>query len=337
MRNEPFLVVGHRDPVRDTATRLLALLSLLQARPDWSGAELALRLGVTTRTIRKDVRRLRDLGYPVDAVPGPAGHYRLGVGATLPPLLLDDEEAVAVAVGLRSGTGVSGIEESSARALAKLDRVLPHRLRRTVAALSASTSRGPDNTSSDAPDPQVDPAVLTGLAAAIHDRTGVRLTVDGAHGADGPPRLVDPYRLVNWQRRWFLVGREAGAWQVLRVDRIALRTPGGPRFTPVAPPDGGYTDLVLRTAASAGWAVHARIEVAAPADEVLARINPTVGVVETVDARRCVLVTGADSLATVAAYIGMLGLDFRVTAPPELVAHVRLLGERYRRATSAPL
>jgi predicted DNA-binding transcriptional regulator YafY len=197
-----------------------------------------------------------------------------------------------------------------------------------VTTLSASTARGPDNTDSDAPDPEVDPAVLTALAAAIHDRTGVRVDT-----GDGPARAVDPYRLVSWQRRWFLVVREAGTWQVLRVDRLALRTPGGSRFRPVPPPDGGYTDLVLRSVASAEWAVHARIEVAAPAAEVLARINPTVGVVETVDERRCVLVTGADSLGTVAAYVGMLGLDFRIAGPPELVAHVRVLGERYLRAT----
>lgn len=330
MRNGSFLVVRHPAGVRDTSTRLLALLSLLQARADWPGPELAARLGVTTRTVRKDVWRLRELGYPVDAVVGPAGHYRLGAGATLPPLLLDDEEAVAMVVGLRSATGVSGVGESSARALAKLERVLPHRLRRTVAALSAATSRGPDNTDSDAPDPEVDPVLLSALAAAVHQRVGVRVDA-----GDGRARLVDPYRLVNWQRRWFLVVREAGAWRVLRVDRLALRTPGGPRFTPVAPPDGGYTDLVLRSVASAEWAVHARIEVAAPADEVLARINPTVGVVETVDERSCVLVTGADSFGTIAAYIGMLGLEFRVTSPPELVAHVRGLGERYLRATGA--
>ncbi len=335
MRNGSFLVVRHRTGMRDTSTRLLALLSLLQARPYWRGTELATRLDVTTRTVRKDVRRLRELGYPVDAVPGPAGHYRLGSGAKLPPLLLDDEEAVAVVVGLRSATGVSGIGESSARALAKLERVLPHRLRRTVAALSAATTRGPDNTDSDAPDPEVAPAVLAALAAAVHEGVGLRVSALDDAGAAGPARLVDPYRLVSWQRRWFLVVRERGAWQVLRVDRLALRTPGGPRFTPVAPPEGDYTDLVLRSVSSAEWAVHARIEVAAPATEVLARINPTVGVVETVDDRSCVLVTGADSLGTVAAYIGMLGLDFRITGPPELVAHVRVLGERYLRAVDA--
>ena len=323
--------------MRDPAVRLLSLLSLLQSRPDWTGSELAGRLGVSARTVRNDISRLRELGYPVDAVQGRAGHYRLGVGAALPPLLLDDEEAVAIAVGLRSGAGISGIQESSARALAKLERVLPHRLRRSVEAISATISPGPENTRTDAPDPEVDPALLSALAAAVRDRVSVRLDYhDPASPAAGPPRQVEPYRLVSWERRWYLVAREParGSWQVLRIDWITLRTPGGPRFTPSAPP-GDYTDLVLREVASTGWTVRARIAVAAPAEAVLARINPAVGVVETVDAHNSILVTGADSLATVAAYVGMLDLDFHVAGPPELVEHVRRLADRYRRATAA--
>jgi predicted DNA-binding transcriptional regulator YafY len=327
--------------VRDTAARLLTLLSLLQSRTEWPGSELAARLGVSTRTVRKDMSRLRDLGYLVDAVHGSAGHYRLGVGAALPPLLLDDEEAVAIAVGLRSGSGVSGIEDSSARALAKLERVLPHRLRRSVAAIAASTSHAPENTSSDAPDPEVDPTLLGALASAIRDRVSVRFDYhdparDDARPGTGPARMVEPHRLVSWQRRWYLVATEPGhaVWLVLRVDWISLRTPGGPRFTPQPPPED-YTDLVLREVASTGWKVRARIAVAAPADRVIARINPAVGVVETVDDHNSILVTGADSLATVAAYVGMLGMDFRVTDPPELVDHVRRVGERYLRATAA--
>jgi predicted DNA-binding transcriptional regulator YafY len=326
--------------VRDPAVRLLSLLSLLQSRPDWTGSELAARLGVSTRTVRNDISRLRELGYPVDAVQGPAGHYRLGVGAALPPLLLDDEEAVAVAVGLRSGAGVSGIRDSSARALAKLERVLPHRLRRSVEAMSATISHGPGNTGTDAADPEVDPALLSTLAAAIRDRISVRFDYhdpgrEETRGEIGPPRQVEPYRLVNWQRRWYLVAREprSGDWQVLRIDWIALRTPDGPRFSPTPPPDD-YTDLVLREVASTGWNVRARIAVAAPAETVLARINPAVGVVETVDEHNSILVTGADSLATVAAYVGMLELEFRISEPRELVDHVRRVGERYLRATA---
>src|SRR6188472_15243 len=148
----------------ETSSRLLSLLALLQARPAWTGAELAERLEVTTRTIRNDIDRLRELGYPVDAVRGPGGHYQLGVGAKLPPLLLDDEEAVAVAIGLRTGAGVIGMEESSTRALAKLEQVLPHRLRRQVNALHSTTSKGPDNTGTNVPDPEVDATVLTAIA-----------------------------------------------------------------------------------------------------------------------------------------------------------------------------
>ena len=158
----------------ETATRTLALLSLLQTRSDWSGADLASRLDVSDRTIRHDVSRLRELGYPVDAVRGPGGHYRLGVGAKLPPLLLDDEEAVAVAVGLRAATGVSGVEETSARALAKLEQVLPDRLRRKLTALVEATTAGPANTDSNVEDPEVDAVVLETVSLAIRDHDGLR-------------------------------------------------------------------------------------------------------------------------------------------------------------------
>lgn len=316
--------------MRDTSARMLALLSLLQSRPDWRGPELAERLGVSARTIRNDVARLRALGYPVDAETGRAGHYRLGVGASLPPLLLDDEEAVAVAIGLRAVTGLAGVQETSARALAKLERVLPSRLRRTVSALVGATAQGPGNTASDAPDPEVDPALLRTVAEAIRDTTSLRIA-----GVDGPTRLLEPYRLVSWERRWYVVVRDprTGTWTVLRADGLVLSTPGGPRFTPAEPPED-LTDLVLREVAAAGWSVHARIVVAAPAAEVLARINPAVGVVEPRDAHSCVLVTGADSVATIAAYVGMLDTDFRLEGPPELVDQLRVTGERYLRAIS---
>ncbi|HWN25626.1 MAG TPA: WYL domain-containing protein [Actinomycetospora sp.] len=319
--------------MRDTSARMLALLSLLQSRPDWPGPELAERLRVSTRTIRNDVARLRELGYPVDAETGRTGHYRLGIGASLPPLLLDDDEAVAIALGLRAGTGLAGTREAGERALAKLERVLPHRLRRTLTALTAATARGPENTGSDAPDPEVDPALLRTVAEAARDRTSLR--VGGTDGDGAPARLLEPYRLVSWERRWYVVVREPrdGRWTVLRTDGLELRTPAGPRFSPVAPPED-LTDLVLREVAAAGWAVHARILVHAPASEVLARINPAVGVVEPRDAQSCVLVTGADSVATVAAYIGMLDIDFHVDGPPALVAQLRTSGERYLRAVA---
>lgn len=316
--------------VHETTSRILSLLALLQVRPRWTGPELAERLGVTTRTIRNDVNRLRELGYPVDAELGSHGSYRLGPGAKLPPLLLDDEEAVAVAVGLRAATGIVGIEESSARALTKLEHVLPHHLRRQVGAVHEATTRAPDNTDTDVEDPTVDPAVLTAVASAIRDTEWLRFD----HPGSDVPLVVEPYRLVSWVRRWYLVARDpaSGAWRTFRVDRLTLRMATHRRFTPTPLPGGDYTAFVLRDVASTGWSVHARITVHAPADAVLARINPTVGVVEALDSSTCVLVTGADSLEMIAVYVGMLGLDFRVTEPPALVEHLRVLAERYARA-----
>jgi predicted DNA-binding transcriptional regulator YafY len=315
-----------------TSGRLLALLGLLQSRPMWSGADLAARLEVSGRTVRNDIERLRQLDYPVEAVRGPGGHYRLGIGAKLPPLLLEDDEAVAVAVGLSAATGVTGIEDTSARALAKLEAVLPHRLKLRVNAVRDAVQKGPENTGSNAPDPEVDAGLLMAVAAAIRDREEIRFFY-----RDDERLQVEPYRLVSWQRRWYLVARDptTGTWSSYRLDWMQLRIPGGRRFTPIELPGGDYPAFVLRTTAFAGWRVHVTITVHAPAAVVLRRINPTVGVVEALDDNACVLVTGADSVETVAVYIGMLGLDFTVTEPPELLAHLRTLTERYAKAVSA--
>jgi predicted DNA-binding transcriptional regulator YafY len=317
--------------VRGTSARLLALLGLLQSRPDWSGAELAQRLDVTDRTVRNDMARLRALGYPVDTLRGRGGHYRLGVGGKLPPLLLDDEEAVAVAIGLQAATGISGVGESSTRALTKLEQVLPSRLRRQVAALRDATAAGPVNTDSNVEDPSVDPAMLTELAAAIRDRQGLRCIYRDQ-------RLeLDPYRVIAWQRRWYLVGRDrtTDTWAPYRVDWLTLRTPGGGPFAPVPFP-GDLTEFVVREVARTGWAVHARLVIDASAAEVIARINPAVGTVEPLPDGRSVLVTGGDSLEIVAVWIGMLGLDFTVQEPTELIGHLRLLAQRYARASAVP-
>jgi predicted DNA-binding transcriptional regulator YafY len=167
------------------------------------------------------------------------------------------------------------------------------------------------------------------IAAAIRDHEEVRFGY-----RDDLRFQVEPYRLVSWQRRWYLVGRDASTneWSTFRLDWMQLRTPGGRRFSPVELPGGDYPAFVLRTTAFAGWNVHAQITVNASAEEVLSRINPAVGVVEAVDDHTCVLVTGADTVETVAVYIGMLGLDFAVTEPPELLAHLTTLAERYARA-----
>lgn len=311
----------------ETSARLLALLGLLQSRADWSGVELASRLDVTDRTIRKDVARLRELGYPVSAVRGPGGRYRLGAGAKLPPLLLDEDEAVAVAVGLRAATGMAGFEETGARALTKLEQVLPDKLRRRLTALRKATSAGPVNTDSNVEDPVVDPDLLSELAAAIRDHQGLRCDYRSS-------RLeLEPYHLVAWQRRWYLVAREpsSGAWAPYRVDWLHLRIPGGRRFAPTEFP-GDLTEFVVREVARTGWSFHTRVRIHAPADEVLARINPAVGTVEPISPTESVLVTGGDSVEVVAVWIGMLGLDFSVSEPPELVENLRVQSLRYSRA-----
>jgi predicted DNA-binding transcriptional regulator YafY len=316
-----------------TSSRLIALLGHLQARAIVTGPDLAALLGVGERTVRKDVERMRELGYPVEAVRGAAGGYRFGDRGRLPPLLLEADEAVAVAVGLGSVAAVRGIEDAGALALAKLQHVLPDRLWRRVRALTESTDVGPADTATNVEAPPVDVALLADLATAIRDRDGLRLFY--RPGPDVEERVeCDPYRLVSWQQRWYVVVRRRpdGRWQALRADWLELRTPGAGRFPP-EPLDGGdYAAFVLRDVAFSGWNVHCRIAVDAPADEVLRRINPTVGVVETVDEGHCVLVTGADSVETVAVWIGMLGLDFHVTEPPELVAHLRTLAARYAAA-----
>jgi predicted DNA-binding transcriptional regulator YafY len=321
--------------VWETSARLLKLLSLLQARRDWSGADLAARLRVSERTLRRDVGRLRDLGYPVHASRGTDGGYRLGAGAAMPPLLLDDEEAVAVAVGLRTAarSPVTGIEETSVRALAKLENVLPPRLRQRVAAVADYTVPIPP----DSPAPAVDPTVLTTLASACRDHERMRFDYR-SHDGTTTIRSVEPHRLVSWGRKWYLVAWDAdrGDWRTFRVDRIEPRTPTGPRFAPRAlPDDGDVAAYVARGVSAAGFRFQTRVTVHAPADVVTARIHPAVGVVEPIDDHSCVLATGADSVDTVAVYLGLLNVDFDVTGPPELIARLRTLADRYHRACGA--
>ncbi|MCK2025347.1 WYL domain-containing protein [Microbacterium sp. SSW1-47] len=314
----------------DPTARLLALLALLQTGSERSGSELAQRLRVSPRTVRHDVERLRELGYPVDARRGSTGGYRLGAGGKLPPLLLDDEEAVAVTVGLRAAAGIAGIADSGARALAKLEQVLPSHLRPTVDALRTSVDRAPENNDTDAPDPEVDAAVLRAVAGAIRDQEWLRFDYDGR------PVLVEPYRLLTWVRRWYLVARDpqTSEWGTYRVDWMEPRMPTRRRFDPQPLPGGDYTAFAMRTIAVSGWQVHARLRIDAPAEAVLDRIHAAVGVVEPVDEEHCILVTGADSLDTIAAYIGMLMMDFTVESPPELLPRLQLLSERYARAVA---
>ncbi len=318
--------------MRETSGRLLRLLSLLQARRDWTGSELADRLGVTTRTVRNDVERLRELGYPVDARPGVAGGYRLGAGGTLPPLLLDDEEAVAVAVGLRTAAGgsVAGIEETSVRALAKLQQVLPARLRHRVSAFQGYALAGP------ARGPRADPDVLTLVAGACRDRERLRFDYR-AHSGAASRRLAEPYRLVFERQRWYLVAwdTDRDAWRTFRVDRIEPRPPTGPRFTPrPLPSDQEIAEQVARGAGQATWRYRARVIVHAPAEHVRSRL-PVPVEVEAVDRDRCVFEPGSDHPEMLALYLGLLGADFEVLDSPELVDALRGLTARYQRAIDA--
>jgi predicted DNA-binding transcriptional regulator YafY len=316
----------------ETSARLLRLLALLQARRDWTGTELAARLGVTTRTIRRDVGRLRGLGYPVEARPGVAGGYRLGTGAALPPLLLDDEEAVAVAIGLRTAAGgsIAGIEETSVRALAKLQQMLPARLRRRVSAFQSYAMPVPS------PGPRVDPDVLTVIAAACRDHERLRFDYT-AHSGAASRRSVEPYRLVHHRRRWYLVAwdTDRDGWRTFRADRILPRTPAGPRFTPrPLPPDEEIAAQVARGAAEATWRYRARVIVHAPAAYVRARL-PIPVEVEPLGEDRCAFEPGSDHPEMLALYLGMLSTDFTIVDSPELVTALRTLTRRYQRAINA--
>jgi predicted DNA-binding transcriptional regulator YafY len=314
-----------------TSARLLRLLSLLQARADWSGQELADRLGVTTRTVRNDMERLRGLGYPVHATSGVGGGYRLGAGAALPPLLLDDDEAVAVAVGLRTAAGgsVTGIQETSVRALAKLEQVLPSRLRHRVNALQTATVEIP------AKGPTVAAEVLTAIAGACRDHQRLRFDYRD-HDGSASLRTVEPHRLVHDRGRWYLVAWDTDRqdWRTFRADRIRPRTPTGPRFAPREPPDGDVATYLLRGVGSATWRYRARVRVHAPAALVAGRLPPAVQV-EAVDEHTCIVAAGSDTPQMLAVYLGLLDVDFEVVEPPELVEQLRTLADRYRRAVVA--
>ncbi|MQY05610.1 helix-turn-helix transcriptional regulator [Actinomadura macrotermitis] len=313
----------------ETSARLLRLLSLLQTRPDWTGAELADRLEVGLRTVRRDVGRLRELGYPVEAAPGAAGGYRLGAGAALPPLLLDDEEAVAVAISLRTAaTGsVAGLEESAVRALAKLQQVLPSRLRHRVEAFRAATVALPG-----AADPEVGAGLLAALAAACRDRRRVRLRYRGRGGVTA--REVEPHRLVHTRHRWYLVARDVAKddRRVFRVDRIeGPPGPPGARFTP---PEEDAAAYVAHAITSAPYAYRARVLFHAPLEEVAPRTSPGAGRLEAVDARTCLFTAGSNSLRELAVHVAAKGFDFEVLDPPELVPVLREVRDLLNRAAA---
>jgi predicted DNA-binding transcriptional regulator YafY len=312
-----------------TSSRLLELLSLLQGRRDWPGEELADRLEVSGRTIRRDIERLRQLGYPVDSLPGPAGGYRLHAGTAMPPLLLDDEEAIAIAVGLRTAAraSVAGIEETALRALVKLEQVLPVHLRRRVAALGSATFTLPVE------GPTVDPQHLTVIAATCRDSERLRFAYRRRDGTDSR-REVEPHSLVNVGRRWYLVAWDRGreGWRTFRVDRLANPSPAGARFVPRLLPTqdaGTYVQQSIRAAPNRYEAV---LTLHAAAEEIESRFPSYWGAVEPLDASTCLFRTGDDDLGSLALRIAALGADFELHEPPELVEQLRALSLRLGRA-----
>jgi predicted DNA-binding transcriptional regulator YafY len=315
-----------------TSGRLLKLLSLLQTRRDWPGEELARRLEVSGRTIRRDIERLRDLGYPVDALTGPAGGYRLHAGTAMPPLLLDDDEAVAIAVGLRTAAraSVTGIEETSVRALVKLEQVLPSHLRRRVNALQTAT------VTLAASGPTVDPETLTAIAGASRDRERLRFDYRGRDATESR-RCVEPHTLVNLGRRWYLVAWDCDRedWRTFRVDRLERLSPAGTRFAHRDLPTADAAAYVAANLSGAPSRYQARVTLHVPAEEVAERWLFTGSSVEPIDDRTCELRTSDDSLDWLAVRVAMLGVDFEVHEPDELVERVRELAARFERASAA--
>jgi predicted DNA-binding transcriptional regulator YafY len=316
----------------ETSARLLRLLGLLQSQRFWSGAGLAERLEVTERTLRRDVARLRSLGYPVEATAGVAGGYQLGVGGSLPPLLLDDDEALAVALGLRSAlTGsVAGIEDAAMRALSKLDPLLPPRLRRRVRALQSAVS---------APSfagPTVAADLLARVAGDCRDHHCLRFEYVDAQGRPSK-RHVEPHGVVFMHPRWYLAAwdRVREDWRTFRIDRMAKPRTEAQRFVPRPLPDGDATRYVHRSVSSGGYDHHARVVLHAPLETLAARLPPQVGTLTQLGPDRCLFATASDCLHSLAVYIGLFGVDFEVQEPSALIEHLAALHQRIGRALEA--
>jgi predicted DNA-binding transcriptional regulator YafY len=313
-----------------TSSRLLTLLSLLQGRRDWPGSELADRLEVSARTVRRDVERLRSLGYPVESMTGPAGGYQLRAGAAMPPLLLDDDEAIAIAVGLRTAAGGSivGIEETAVRALVKLEQVLPSHLRRRVQALTAATQ-----TLNVYGGPTVDPATLTLLAAAVRDHERVRFAYTARDRA-GTQREVEPHSLVNAGRRWYLVAYDCNRedWRTFRVDRIESPISTAFRFHPRELPAKDAAEFVSRSLQSYPSRYEARVTVECAAAEIEGR-RWLGGDITPLGENRCELRTSDDHLDWLAMRIAMLPVPYTVHEPPELIERLAAIGERIASGT----
>jgi predicted DNA-binding transcriptional regulator YafY len=314
----------------NTSSRALRLLSLLQACQYWPGAELAERLGVSARTLRRDVDRLRELGYPVQAHPGVNGGYQLAAGAALPPLVVDDEEAVALAVGLQlaaqGSVGHGPVAEASARALAKVTQVMPPRLRRQVEAVAAMTQA----VTWDGSGVSVAPGVLARTALACRDAERVRFGYT-AVGGERTGRHVEPHRLVALDRRWYLVAYDLDrqGWRTFRLDRFAEPPAAtGARFRPRELPGGDAAEFVRRNIATVPATHEVEVEVEGEGRAVRAKIGRW-ATVTALGPGRCLVRMTPDNLDWPVIALGMAGADFRVISPPELADRVRDWGERF--------
>ncbi|MEV0944868.1 WYL domain-containing protein [Micromonospora wenchangensis] len=319
-----------------TSARLLALLSLLQSRRSWPGGVLAGRLGISLRTVRRDVDRLRDLGYPVAAVKGPDGGYRLAAGTVLPPLLFDDDQAVALTIALQvAATGADGgLADDAARALHTVGQVLPTRLRQRVGALSVTAVARPTTAAAE----PVDGGVLLTLSAAVRNREILRFDYGPAH-TDGPARHAEPHHIVTWDGRWYLVAwdLDRADWRTFRVDRITLRPPHGPRFTPRPLPGGDvatYLTGVFRGAGggSADWPCRGTVLLDLPAATVARHTRD--GLVEEVSPGRCRLTLGSWSWVGLAAAVARYDAEITVVGPQPLTDAFALLAGRFTRTAT---
>jgi predicted DNA-binding transcriptional regulator YafY len=315
----------------ETTSRVLQLLGLFQSRRVWTGEELADRLGVTTRSVRRDVERLRDLGYPVHASKGHGGGYQLGAGAALPPLLLDPDEAVAMAVCLRlaAGGSVAGVGESALRALSKLDQVMPARLRSQVSAVHDSTV----TLTSGRSDSPVEPDVLMSLARACRDHEHVAAGYVDLHG-NTTQRRLEPYQLVTTGRRWYLLcfDRDRKDWRTLRLDRMADVRALGSTFTPRQAPDAAA--YVRRSISASPYRFTARVRYHAPQAAIAKAFSQTSVDIEPDGSDKCIVTTGADDPERMVLYLGMPGYEFEVLSPPEVVDAVRTVADRLSRAVA---
>lgn len=311
---------------KDPTGRALQLLSLLQTHRLWRGAELADRLEVTERTVRRDVDRLRDLGYPVDATPGIDGGYRLATGAHMPPLVLDDDEAVAVAVGLRyaAGAAIAGMEESSLRALANIEQLLPHRLRRRVAALHSNVAPMPWT----ADDNVIDPQLLIVLAAACRDHEEVRFDYQRRDGED-TRRLVEPHQLVTSGRRWYLVAwdQRRSDWRTFRLDRISEPRLAGARFAPREIPGGDAASFVAASLGSIARQYEATLAISATFAELEGVLRWVDHTPIAIEADSCLVQLRGEDLGRLSLAIARIALTAPVAViePAELAETVKRL------------